>query len=187
MILKFYNTLTLLILVTLIFVSCTTSQINNSNSAKKDTDDFQAVYLPTDIMGKIISATEIKYIPDAPGKDSWQSPAETRKLKTGDCEDIAILLQHELAKLNFKAEVVFGLKTRLDKHGHAWCEFKYEGQHYIIEPSNGVCYNRKGLSKLLYIPVNKLPSIGKKILNYYKKSHVWINSNYKNWILNELK
>ena len=185
--LKFYHNLTLAILITIFLSACNTDVSNSCKSTPKETDDFQGVYLPTDIMGKIILATEINYIPDPKGTDSWQTPAETLKRKAGDCEDIAILLQHEFAKLNFKSEVVFGLKTRLDKHGHAWCEFNYEGSKYIIEPGNGVCYDRKKINKLRYIPVNKLPLVGKKILNYYKKTGVWINSNYKNWILTELK
>lgn len=44
---------------------------------------------------------EISYSPEAPGEDNWQSPLETMQLKTGDCEDYAILKYSLLRSLGY--------------------------------------------------------------------------------------
>ena len=184
---KFKNSNKLLMILTTLLV-CVFISGCKFNTSMVDTPEpeekFDAVYLPVNIMGKIIAATQIEYVPDAKGKDFWQTPKETLTRKKGDCEDIAILLQHELSKLDLRVEVVFGLKTIWQKHGHAWCEFSYQGVDYIIEPANGVCYKRKYLPREIYYPAKRVSTVAKKIKAYHYKTGVWVNSEYKQWIEN---
>lgn len=70
----------------------------------------------------------IHYKSDRIAGDYWQPPDETLKVKTGDCEDFAILVQALLAEVNIPSEVVFiGLKKGIKSRTHAICVFEQGG------------------------------------------------------------
>ena len=67
----------------------------------------------------------------------WQFPEETLKLKTGDCEDQAILLCTLLRANGYSPEdvkVVFGLTS--SNAGHAWVELLYQGDWIVFDPTS---------------------------------------------------
>jgi len=68
--------------------------------------------------------TNINYKPDIDQwgvKDYHQTPRETLRLKTGDCEDLSLLFQHFLFKIN-KIGIVLFMKHPT-KGGHAICVY----------------------------------------------------------------
>ncbi|KYC45512.1 MAG: Transglutaminase-like superfamily protein [Candidatus Methanofastidiosum methylothiophilum] len=84
---------------------------------------------------------EIKYVEDYLTFDYrfeyWQFPEETLKLRTGDCEDQAILLCTLLRAKGYSPEdvkVVFGLTS--SNTGHAWVELFYEGGWVVFDPTS---------------------------------------------------
>lgn len=60
----------------------------------------------------------LRYKADPKGVDVWQSPAVTEKLRTGDCEDFAILVLARCRKAKIKCRLVLGFSP---KGGHAVC------------------------------------------------------------------
>jgi len=77
-------------------------------------------------------ATQIKYEDDWivwRMEDYWQTPTETLRLKTGDCEDYAILAYASLKKLGFypKLFVLYNNDT-----AHAICLFRYKHAWYYL-------------------------------------------------------
>ncbi len=84
---------------------------------------------------------EIKYVDDYLTYDYrfeyWQFPEETLRLRTGDCEDQAILLCTLLRAKGYEPEevkVVFGLTS--SNTGHAWVELFYEGNWVVFDPTS---------------------------------------------------
>ena len=84
---------------------------------------------------------EIKYLEDYVTHDFrfeyWQFPEETLKLKTGDCEDQAILLCTLLRANGYSPEdvkVVFGLTS--SNAGHAWVELFYQDDWIVFDPTS---------------------------------------------------
>jgi predicted transglutaminase-like cysteine proteinase len=84
---------------------------------------------------------EIKYEEDYLNFDYrfeyWQFPEETLKLRTGDCEDQAILLCTLLRAKGYSPEdvkVVFGLTS--SNTGHAWVELFYQGNWVVFDPTS---------------------------------------------------
>lgn len=66
-------------------------------------------------------------------KDYWQSPGETFKDRTGDCEDFSVLAYHILYQLGFTPHIlgVWGKRKVGDNVlGHAVCAFKWNGDWY---------------------------------------------------------
>ena len=64
------------------------------------------------------------------GSDSWESPIDTYRVGSGDCEDTSLLLVDLLTGYGLDARVALG------KHGgegHAWCVVNIDGQQYILE------------------------------------------------------
>lgn len=89
-----------------------------------------------DIRGRFNSAgslskwlkKNIHYKSDRIAGDYWQPPDETLKVKTGDCEDFAILVQVLLAEVGIPSEIVFiGLKKGIKNSTHAICAFEQGG------------------------------------------------------------
>ncbi|NPV50305.1 MAG: hypothetical protein HPY60_03805 [Candidatus Methanofastidiosum sp.] len=84
---------------------------------------------------------EIKYEEDYLTYDYrfeyWQLPEETLNLRTGDCEDQAILLCTLLRAKGYSPEdvkVVFGLTS--SNTGHAWVELFYQGNWVVFDPTS---------------------------------------------------
>lgn len=74
-------------------------------------------------------ASEFRYQGEIP--DYWQSTEETLNLKTGDCEDFAILAQDVLKNLGIDSDMVI-IKFRGLKESHAVCMFKINGFYSFI-------------------------------------------------------
>ncbi|MFQ5661710.1 MAG: hypothetical protein ACE5F2_00450 [Candidatus Paceibacteria bacterium] len=82
-------------------------------------------------------AFNIKFLPEPPKTDEWQTPSETLKFKTGDCEDAMLLFMDGLALSQDNAWIVWGWvvdnETGL-KQAHVWCELTArDGEKYIVE------------------------------------------------------
>ncbi len=71
----------------------------------------------------------IRYERDILGLEVWQSPVETLKIKTGDCEDKAILLGSMLRSINPPEDVFVNVGTR-GNYGHVWITLNGK----ILEP-----------------------------------------------------
>jgi transglutaminase-like putative cysteine protease len=69
--------------------------------------------------------------------DYWQTPEETLERQTGDCEDMALLLQKKLKEDDYNADLVFGYLRVGESNGHAWVESVINGEKYILDPSAG--------------------------------------------------
>ncbi len=165
----------LLILFAILPVGCVpTDDVTTSEPA-----DVKPLYLPVDVMGCLVAASQIKYVPDKPGHDVWQSPRETVERQEGDCEDLAIYLQYLLKQQDVESEVVLGLKNSTLKHGHAWCELEIDGEIIIVEPGVGGIYRRKTLPRCLYIPAVNIDVVTEKVKAYHERTGVYVNSAYK--------
>jgi len=57
--------------------------------------------------------------------DYWQLPKETLQLRTGDCEDSAILLCSLLRAAGYSVNDVFVFIGESDGEGHAWVSFRW--------------------------------------------------------------
>lgn len=97
-----------------------------------------------------VRASKITYLSDLESHgqlDYWQTPEETEKLLTGDCEDSAIYLQHMWKKENIESTLVIGKENIKDKHYHAWLELIIKKYIYIADPTNKVFKKRSALNK----------------------------------------
>lgn len=122
----------------------------------------------TQFMDKFNEVSSIKYVHEAKGEDYWQTPKETERLGTGDCEDKAFYLQDKLKKQGIESEVCFGLLVFTEREsGHAWVEYKLGGRSYVVDPTNGTIFDRAEMSRMLYF---KLPErIFKEQMDDYKE------------------
>ena len=68
------------------------------------------------------------YQDEAEGVDYWQTPEETAKLKTADCDDFALYAQKVLQNLGYEA-IAIAIKGK-DKYFHAICIVKMENGKY---------------------------------------------------------
>ncbi len=78
-------------------------------------------------------ASKCRYQLDAKrisGGDSWESPEETYRVGSGDCEDTSLLLVDMLTAHGFEARVALGQHR---DGGHAWCVLKLGDDQYILE------------------------------------------------------
>jgi transglutaminase-like putative cysteine protease len=67
--------------------------------------------------------------------DSWQQPWETWALRTGDCEDYAILAAYLAARIGIEVKIESGFGRWHDQYGgHVW--ISVDGRHY--EATSGV-------------------------------------------------
>ncbi|NWF77588.1 MAG: transglutaminase domain-containing protein [Chloroflexi bacterium] len=84
-------------------------------------------------------ANEIDYISDEKrlGGDHWQTPEETLRLGTGDCEDFSILLCSLLRAYGIDAERVYvaiGINDEKDEHAFLIEDWNCDGEWRRIEP-----------------------------------------------------
>lgn len=79
----------------------------------------------------------LKYISEEEKQDKWQTPFETNKLKTGDCEDAVFLFASSLSDID--GWLVWGFVIHNDGYtrvvkSHVWYELKNEkGNIYVVE------------------------------------------------------
>ena len=69
-------------------------------------------------------------------QDHWQLPEETERLRTGDCEDLAIWLYCHLLDEGFNnIRFTLGFAGAEDKATHAWITWYERGKTYVLDPS----------------------------------------------------
>ena len=88
------------------------------------------------------SASHIWYKDEPEGEDHWQSPEETERLGTGDCEDSALLLMRNISRETDIEPFLVVIRTEGDSH-HAIV--KSDG--HFIEPKSGVWLNEEETTK----------------------------------------
>lgn len=83
---------------------------------------------------------KLKYVPEEPKIDVWQTPNETAKLKCGDCEDAVTLLANSMPSLppGIKGWLVWGLVIfnegwTYSVKAHAWFELEKGEVTYVVE------------------------------------------------------
>ena len=77
--------------------------------------------------------------------DYWQSPIETIKNKTGDCEDFAILNKAVLNVLGYNATVFIMRNTT---SAHAFCIFQDNDRYNMIDNSTLITLNAKSIREI---------------------------------------
>jgi hypothetical protein len=71
--------------------------------------------------------------------DYWQTPRETRERGTGDCEDLAFLLEDEAHKRGLDITVQFGKAHVSNTTFHAWNEvLTADGKRVIMDALLGI-------------------------------------------------
>lgn len=92
------------------------------------------------LIKSISVANQIEYVSDfeAHGVNNyWQTPEETLKRKTGDCEDHAILLAYYIKKsyVEYEPKIIIGT---IEDIGHAWV--KWNGYYYEATTGKRLSY-----------------------------------------------
>lgn len=138
----------------------------------------------TSLNGKILycfdQACKIQNKKELYNNDFWQSPEETKILKTGDCEDKAIYLHNLLKKNQIPSQLCIGFHNLVisGRTMHAWIEVEMIHGTYILDPAFSVIIKRSILPETSYAPVFGDYYIYKKIKNFKHRA------NYKD-ILND--
>jgi predicted transglutaminase-like cysteine proteinase len=109
-----------------------------------------------DIIERLNQVNQIEYTAEPQGEDYWQTPHDTMTLKTGDCEDVAFLLEYLLKKDGIESEVKVGMLAPFAPQMHAWVEVDYKGTKYILDATSGSMVMRDKLSSFEYIPIEGL-------------------------------
>lgn len=97
--------------------------------------DYQKVY------EYLETASRFEYMADVKGADYWQSPSETERLGTGDCDDKAIWLYSKLIKEGIdNIRLVLGNYKSGEFSVHMWVNWYQDGQVLILDPTidNGI-------------------------------------------------
>lgn len=69
-------------------------------------------------------------------KQTWQTPEETTRKRSGDCKDKAILLLDRMNKAGFgKVTLVIGYRSQDSDQTHAWLEWSHAGTRYVLDPT----------------------------------------------------
>jgi hypothetical protein len=72
---------------------------------------------------------EFTYKAEPEGEDYWQTPEETAKLKTFDCEDLAFYVQAVLKKLGYETKTIcLSGYQGTEKYVHAICLVRVNGK-----------------------------------------------------------
>lgn len=91
----------------------------------------------------------IKYVADE--EEYWQTPEETVKLKTGDCEDFAILAMHVLRSLGYRDVHLVVIAYKNEDVAHAVCVFKEHNGRYSVFSNDFYIKTRKYTSEAAVI------------------------------------
>lgn len=82
-------------------------------------------------------AFNVKYTPEPPKTDKWQTPYETEESKKGDCEDAVFLFFSHLSDGCNNAKIVWGwVVDRQERiaRAHVWWQITdKEGKEYVVE------------------------------------------------------
>ncbi len=86
-------------------------------------------------------AFNVKYTPEPPRVDMWQTPFETMSRHAGDCEDAILLFHNLLASQYIDGEIIWGLVFDVKKNtgfAHVWYQlYDKNGNAYVVEPFSG--------------------------------------------------
>lgn len=81
------------------------------------------------------TARSFRYVPDS-GGDQWQSPEQTDRIRSGDCEDKALWLYAQLKQNGYDALLVVGRHRETDRKFHVWVVYTdHSSGSYIFDPS----------------------------------------------------
>lgn len=119
--------------------------------------DFHLNFSSIGLAGAWPTACGIEYKSEPAGEDHWQSPEETIRLGTGDCEDKALLLWYVLRHVRGVKDVrlVVGQTHVVLHHAHhAWVEVGKGMGTLVMDPTAEQVFVRYMLSPFAYIPVN---------------------------------
>ncbi|MHC4138263.1 MAG: hypothetical protein ACYSR1_00135 [Planctomycetota bacterium] len=82
-------------------------------------------------------AFNMKYTPEQPKTDIWQTPYETSKSKKGDCEDAVFLFASHLSSMQKNTKIIWGWvidKGSKIARAHVWPQLTDRaGRQYIVE------------------------------------------------------
>lgn len=77
-------------------------------------------------------------------KQTWQTPGETVRKRSGDCKDKAILLLDRMNDAGFgKVTLIIGYRSKDSKQTHAWLEWSHAGTRYVLDPT----FHKKPMSR----------------------------------------
>jgi hypothetical protein len=139
---KYLSILTVIILVS----GCVTT--TPDNAVKK--------YAMKDVLRPYIRVKNtIPYKAELGDEDYWQTPKETLALKTGDCEDKAILLQHLFMLEGIKSKIIIGKSTDEADTYHAWNEVEINGKIYIADSTMNYFEEKKIDRHMFFMKVKK--------------------------------
>lgn len=99
-----------------------------------------------------LSESSVKYIHEAIGKDYWQTTKETEFSKSGDCEDMALLLYSKLEKRGYNPSIKIGILGPDEKELHMWVELKMNGREYILEATSNAIFENRDPTKYISLP-----------------------------------
>jgi hypothetical protein len=133
------------------------------------------------MMKYFAKVAKIKYVNDdkAHGKsDYWQTPEETERLGTGDCEDYALYLYDLLKKDGYNPYLVLGKGSTSAPYNHAWLEMQIddnpdddkEGEWYVVDPQAGAIYRAKNLDNDRYVPIVEFEYFQKFVSEYKERA-----------------
>lgn len=121
---------------------------------------------------------QYKYDIDAHNKSEyWQHPEETIQRKTGDCDDVALLVASLIRMCGipaFRVKVCAGwVKTNKGKGGHAYCIYLKEkdNQWYVLDPVYYYSFSREAYKK--GVPHKMIPRY------YPEENPIWFTFNDK--------
>ena len=100
------------------------------------------------------TACQITYRSEEPGKDHWQTPAETLMTGCGDCEDKAILLWYVLRHVHGvkSARLVVGVPhIVMCVHPHAWVEVGDGNDSIVMDPTFRQVFPRFMLNRMTFV------------------------------------
>lgn len=161
-IMKIFRIVLILLLLLTLVISTVWSILDYTNyfslrEIKGDSLFKLNYWVHTNIEYKLDDEFDSKY-------DFWQTPKETLELKTGDCEDMAILLQ-ELAdrKLNLNVELMWIVNSDF-----TFSHMVIVYDDVVYDPTSGEFYELISVSRqmLVYKIINKQDL--KRIIKYHR-------------------
>lgn len=157
-----------LLFTTALFAGCSTIVNNDyvNPLVNLDWEGYQKVYLPYS------KARQIRYFPEKKDEDYWQTPEETERLKTGDCEDFAIYLNHLWKKEGLQGKLVLGIPRRRSDKRHAWNEINWKNETYLADAASGVFIRKKDKSTNYYIEIDMSPYYSKLVSEALRESKI---------------